>query len=37
VNDAKSVELLAARQLEPVAQSVGLRGIEREVQVYAIP
>lgn len=37
VNDAKSAGLLAARQLTPVSQEVGLRGIERQVQVYAIP
>jgi class 3 adenylate cyclase len=37
VNDAKSADLLAARQLKPVSQEVGLRGIERQMQVYAIP
>jgi class 3 adenylate cyclase len=37
VNDARSRDLLTSRQLEPVSQDVGLRGIDREVQVYAIP
>jgi class 3 adenylate cyclase len=37
LNDAKSADLLAARSLEPISQGRALRGIEREVDVYAIP
>jgi len=37
VNDEKSASLLAEKHLQPVSQAVGLRGIEREVQIYAIP
>ncbi len=37
MNDAKSVNILAANKLEPVSQDMSLRGIEREVRIYAIP
>jgi class 3 adenylate cyclase len=37
LNDAKSADVLAAHKLEPVSQDVALRGVEREVQIYAIP
>jgi class 3 adenylate cyclase len=37
VKDTKSADLLAARRLTPVSQDLPLRGIERQVQVYAIP
>jgi class 3 adenylate cyclase len=37
IGDAKSADLLAARSLKPIPQGHTLRGIEREVQVYAIP
>lgn len=37
IGDAKSADLLAARSLKPVSRNHALRGIEREVQVYAIP
>jgi class 3 adenylate cyclase len=37
LGDEKSAELLAARNLTPMSQNAMLRGIERDVQVYAIP
>jgi class 3 adenylate cyclase len=37
VGDAKSADLLAAKNIEPISQDLALRGIEREVQIYAIP
>ena len=37
VNDARSADLLAARKLTPVSQDAALRGIEREMEIYAIP
>jgi class 3 adenylate cyclase len=37
VNDAKAADLLHMKHLSPVSQGASLRGIEREVMVYAIP
>jgi class 3 adenylate cyclase len=37
VKNAKSVELLAAQNRTPQARDSSLRGIEREVEIYAIP
>ncbi|EHK56649.1 adenylate/guanylate cyclase domain-containing protein [Allomesorhizobium alhagi] len=37
VNDAKAADLLHTKELTPVSQGTSLRGIEREVMVYAIP
>ena len=37
VDDGKTADLLPAEALTPQSQNVSLRGIEREVQVYAIP
>lgn len=37
VGDPKSAGVLAAHKLEPVSQDVMLRGIERQVEIYAIP
>jgi class 3 adenylate cyclase len=37
VKNERSANLLAERQLVPVSQQVALRGIEREVEIYAIP
>lgn len=37
VHDDRSALLLAAMNLAPVSQEIALRGIERHVQVYAIP
>jgi class 3 adenylate cyclase len=37
VNDAKAADLLHMKDLSPVSQGASLRGIEREVMVYAIP
>jgi class 3 adenylate cyclase len=37
VNDARAADLLQTKELTPVSQGASLRGIEREVTVYAIP
>src|SRR5262245_13033792 len=37
VGDSKSADLLAAKHIEPISQDLALRGIERQVQIYAIP
>ena len=37
VSDSKTADLLLRKALTPQSQSVSLRGIEREVPVYAIP
>ena len=37
VNDARAADLLHMKELTPVSQGASLRGIEREVMVYAIP
>ena len=37
VDDSKTADLLLRKALTPQSQSVSLRGIEREVPVYAIP
>jgi class 3 adenylate cyclase len=37
VDDGKTADLLLSKALTPRSQSVSLRGIEREVPVYAIP
>ena len=37
VGDSRTVDLLKRKALTPDAQNVALRGIEREVLVYAIP
>jgi class 3 adenylate cyclase len=37
VNDTKAADLLHMKDLAPVSQGTSLRGIEREVMVYAIP
>jgi class 3 adenylate cyclase len=37
VADSKSAQLLASLRLEPVSQNHVLRGIEREVPIFAIP
>lgn len=37
VNDDRSALLLSEMNLKPVSHSAALRGIERDVQVYAIP
>jgi class 3 adenylate cyclase len=37
LDDSKTVDLLKSKALSPQSQNVSLRGIEREVLVYAIP
>ena len=37
VDDSKTIDLLKSKALTPQSQNVSLRGIEREVLVYAIP
>ncbi|MCX7305193.1 MAG: adenylate/guanylate cyclase domain-containing protein [Hyphomicrobiales bacterium] len=37
VGDSRTVDLLKRKALTPSSQNVSLRGIEREVQVFAIP
>jgi class 3 adenylate cyclase len=37
VNNARSAELLASRHISPVSQETTLRGIDREMEIYAIP
>ena len=37
VDDAKTIDLLKSKALEPQSNNFSLRGIEREVLVYAIP
>jgi class 3 adenylate cyclase len=37
VNDSRSAELLASQQIKPISQDTALRGIEREMEIYAIP
>ena len=37
VDDKKTIDLLKSKALTPQSNNVSLRGIEREVLVYAIP
>ena len=37
VDDKRSASLLSEKNLTPVYQKAALRGIEREIQLYAIP
>ena len=37
VDDKNSANILAARRLQPVSQDLALRGIERDVRIFAIP
>jgi class 3 adenylate cyclase len=37
LKDSKTIDLLKSKALTPQSQNASLRGIEREVQVYAIP
>ena len=37
VDDTKTIDLLKSKALTPQSHNVSLRGIEREVLVYAIP
>jgi class 3 adenylate cyclase len=37
IDDRKTADLLQRQSLMPTSHDVGLRGIEREVRVYAIP
>ncbi len=37
VHDDRSAQLLTAKNLTPISQTTALRGIDRDIQVYAIP